>query len=260
MKLTVLVENSAGGGFLAEHGLSYLIGIDGEQILFDSGHSDVFLRNAEKLGIDIHKKVEKVVLSHGHWDHGDGLRFIENKTLITHPDSFIKRFRKRDHSTVGLTLSKNQLKNKFNVVETREPYQISDNLCFLGEIPRDNDFESQTTPFEQKDGTDDFVFDDSALAAIINDELIIVTGCSHSGICNICEQAKLRTGISTINTVIGGFHLKHPIKQTLKTIEYFKRNKVKRILPSHCTDLPALTLFYDEFKIQQVKTGMVFRF
>lgn len=66
MKITVLTENVAEVKFLAEHGLSYLIEIDGEKILFDSGHSDVFLKNVKLLGIDIGNDVKTVVLSHGH--------------------------------------------------------------------------------------------------------------------------------------------------------------------------------------------------
>jgi len=260
MKITVLTENVAGGNFLAEHGLSYLIEIDGEKILFDTGHSDVFLKNAKLLGIDIENEVKTVVLSHGHWDHGDGLRFIENKKLITHSGSFSKRFGKSDHRQVGLSLSKEEIQKKFELSETMSHYQITKNLFFLGEIPRLNDFESQTTSFEFKNGNDDFVSDDSALAAIVNNELIVITGCSHSGICNICEQAKKVIGISKIKAVIGGFHLKQQNRQTLETIEYFKINRVEKLYPSHCTQLPALVAFYEKFKIVQVKTGMILEF
>lgn len=260
MKVNILTENTAGGKFLAEHGLSYLIEIDGEQILFDTGHSDVFLKNAKLLGIDIHKNVNKVVLSHGHWDHGDGLPFIKDKTLITHPSSFISRFRKTDHSPVGLSNSKQEIEKQFELQESTIPVRVTQNLLFLGEIPRLNNFESQTTPFELEDGSDDFIIDDSALVAIDENELTIITGCSHSGICNICEHAKTVTGISKIKTVMGGFHLKKQNKQTQLTLDYFHKNAVEVVLPSHCTDLPALSLFYNEFQIKQVKTGMVFEF
>ena len=260
LKITILTENVAGGKFLAEHGLSYLIEINGEQILFDTGHSDVFLKNAERLGIDIKKNVQSVVLSHGHWDHGDGLQFIENKTLITHPDSFLNRFRKTNHSSIGLTLTKKEIQKKFNLIETNEALQINKILFFLGEISRLTNFESLTTPFELENGDDDFNTDDSALTAIINDELIVITGCSHSGICNIVEHAKKITGISKVKAVIGGFHLKYQNLQTQKTVDYFKSNKVEKLFPSHCTELPALTTFYESFKIEQVKTGMVFEF
>jgi len=260
MKLTVLTENQAGGKFLAEHGLSYLIETKTEKILWDAGHSDVFLKNASKLGIDIQKEVKRIVLSHGHWDHGDGLRYIENKTLITHPNSFIKRYRKTDKTPVGMSISKEEIKRKFNVVESATPVLLSESLYFLGEIPRLNNFESITTSFVDADENDDFIPDDSALAAVQNNQLIIITGCSHSGICNICEHAKKVTGISKIGAVIGGFHLKYRNTQTAKTIEYFKNNKVQRVFPSHCTELPALTLFYSEFEIGQIKTGMVLDF
>jgi 7,8-dihydropterin-6-yl-methyl-4-(beta-D-ribofuranosyl)aminobenzene 5'-phosphate synthase len=260
MKLTVLTENVAGGEFLAEHGISYLIEIDGEKILWDTGHSDVFLKNAAKLGIDIHPEVKKVVLSHGHRDHGDGLQFLKGKILITHPTSFIKRFRKNDRSPVGLKLNKKEIQEKFDVIETTTPYKITENLYFLGEIPRENDFESQETSFVDESGNDDFIPDDSALVATLNNELTVITGCSHSGICNIVEHAKKVTGISETASVLGGFHLKHNNHQTRKTIEYFRKNAAKNIYPSHCTALPALAAFYQIFKFQQVKTGMIFNF
>ena len=256
MKITVLTENVTGVKFLSEHGLSYLIEIDGEKILFDTGHSDVFLKNAKMLEIDIENEVKTVVLSHGHWDHGDGLSFLENKKLITHPASFSKRFGKSDHRFIGLSLSKEEIQKKFDLTETINHYQITKNLFFLGEIPRLNNFESQETSFEFENGEDDFNLDDSALAAILSDELVVITGCSHSGICNICEHAKKVTGIKKLKAVIGGFHLKHQNRQTLETIEYFTKNKVEKLFPSHCTELPALAAFYEEFKIVQVKTGM----
>lgn len=258
MKLTVLTENIAGGKFLAEHGLSYLVEIDGEMILFDTGHTDLFLKNAKKLGIDINKEVKRVVLSHGHWDHGDGLQFIDDKILITHPDSFIKRYGKTNHSFIGLQLTREDIHKRFHLTETKEPFKITENLYFLGQIPRANNFENQSTSFELENGEDDFVADDSALAAVINNELVVITGCSHSGICNICEHAKRVTGVSKLNMAIGGFHLKHQNRQTLETIAYFKNNNVEKLFPSHCTEIPALTAFYETFKIQQVKTGMIF--
>lgn len=260
MRLTILTENTAGSKFLAEHGLSYLIEMDDEKILFDTGHSDVFLKNAELLGIDIKRQVKNIVLSHGHWDHGNGLKFLEGKTLITHPASIEKSFRKIGGSQVGLNLSKQELKKRFHLLLTKKPLQLTPNLYFLGEIPRVTNFESKTTPFCFENGEEDFIDDDSALAAIVKKELVIITGCSHSGICNICEYAKKVTGIDKISTVIGGFHLKQQNKQSSETIRYFKKESVKNVFPSHCTDLPALSMFYNELKIQQVKTGMIFEF
>ena len=256
MKITILTDNTAGGKHLAEHGLSYFIEHNGQSLLFDTGHSDVFLKNAKLLGIDILKDTGIVILSHGHWDHGDGLRFMEKKNLITHPDAFIKRYRKTDHSNIGLALNKPEIEKKYKLTCSKSPYPLSEEIIFLGEIPRKNNFESQTTPFMDENGDDDFVNDDSALLIVQEGELIIISGCAHSGICNTIEYAKKVSGINKIRAVIGGFHLKHNNTQTKETIAYLKKNNVKLIYPAHCTELPALVSFYNHFKIEPIKTGM----
>jgi 7,8-dihydropterin-6-yl-methyl-4-(beta-D-ribofuranosyl)aminobenzene 5'-phosphate synthase len=204
--------------------------------------------------------VDTVVLSHGHWDHGNGLLYLKKKNLITHPAAFIRRFRKTDMTPVGLSLSRSHVAEKFRLVEITEPYEISSQIYYLGAIPRLNDFEAQTTPFTDEHGKDDFVPDDSALAVIQNNELIVISGCAHAGICNIIAHAKKITGISVVSAVIGGFHLKYNNLQTQKTVQYFKDQKISKVLPSHCTELPALAAFHEAFKTEQVKTGMVFSF
>jgi len=59
---------------------------------------------------------------------------------------------------------------------------------------------------------------------------------------------------------MGGFHLKEINNQTKETIRYIKENKLKHVLPSHCTDLPALSAFYESFDIALVKTGNIYNF
>ena len=260
MQLTVLTDNYAGAGFLAEHGLSYLINYEGQKILVDTGHTDVFLKNAAKLEIDIHNEVNTVVLSHGHWDHGDGLSFLEGKRLITHPIAFMERFRGNDDSYIGLNMTEDELKEKYNLVTECEPYIISDNIYFLGEIPRLTEFESKTTPFVDKSRQPDFVPDDSAICIVQNDELIVVSGCAHSGICNTILHAQTVSGVTKIKAIIGGFHLKTDNKQTKETIRFFKNQNIENVFPSHCTELDALVAFRTEFNISQVKTGTIFNF
>lgn len=257
MKLTVLTDNVAGPGFLAEHGLSYLIEVKGKAILFDTGSTDVFLENGRRLGLDIPSTIDEIVLSHGHWDHGNGLRFLKNKTLIAHPDAFMKRYRQRNNSSIGLQLSIEELSQKFKVIASKKPVHIGDHIIFLGEIPRVTSFESKATGHIDGDGNPDFVPDDSALAIVENNELIVVTGCSHAGICNIIKHAMQVTGIGKVKTVIGGFHLKYNDKQTKMTVQCLKTSNVETIFPSHCTALDALCSFSSEYSIIQIKTGMV---
>jgi 7,8-dihydropterin-6-yl-methyl-4-(beta-D-ribofuranosyl)aminobenzene 5'-phosphate synthase len=259
MRISVLTENHAGSFTMAEHGLSYLIENEGERILFDTGQSDLFLKNAKTMNVSI-DDIDIVVLSHGHYDHGNGLPYLKGKSLICHPGCFVKRYSSKDNRYIGLKSTRDELQNSFNLRTSAEPVQISEKVFFLGEIPRQADFESQSTAFVFDDGTSDFVKDDSALALILNEGLFVVTGCGHAGIVNTLEHARKVTGTGKIYGIMGGFHLKEIDHQTIETIKYLKESQVKHVLPSHCTELPAMTAFYENFKIKQIKTGDILSF
>jgi len=259
MKISVLTDNYPGAFTPAEHGLSYLIEFDGKRILFDAGQSDMFLKNAETMKVNM-ANIDIVILSHGHFDHGNGLSFLSGGSLICHPGCFVKRFRQRDHTYIGLKNSRDELSRIFDLNTSAGPFKITDKIIFLGEIPRLTDFESQSTSFIFEDGTPDFVVDDSALTLIMAEGLFVVTGCGHAGIVNTLEHAKKITGLGNIYGVMGGFHLKEIDIQTKMTIKYLKENNVRHILPSHCTELPALSVFYENFGIRQTKTGDILSF
>ena len=73
MRITALLENTTTRADMAvEHGLSLWIEAAGKTILFDMGQSDLFAKNAERLGCDL-RTVDFAILSHGHYDHGGGL-------------------------------------------------------------------------------------------------------------------------------------------------------------------------------------------
>ncbi len=130
MRLIVLNDNAAGNNCGAEHGLSFLVE-DEQKILFDTGPSDIFLKNAKILGVDIND-ANLIVLSHGHYDHGNGLEFIRSKKLVCHPECFVRRYRKADGSYIGLPLTLEEAKKNFTLVLAKEPYEISENIIFLG--------------------------------------------------------------------------------------------------------------------------------
>jgi 7,8-dihydropterin-6-yl-methyl-4-(beta-D-ribofuranosyl)aminobenzene 5'-phosphate synthase len=83
---------------------------------------------------------------------------------------------------------------------------------------------------------------------------------AEHGLSYFIEYAKKITGLIKVKAVIGGFHLMGNNNQTKKTIKYFKEQNITEIFPSHCTKFPALVAFYNEFKIKQVTTGMIFNF
>lgn len=260
LKLSIyaLVENFASNTCGAEHGLSYVVDFD-DRILFDTGQSSLFQRNAAIMQVDLNK-IDKVVLSHGHYDHGNGLNGLSNKTLICHPNVFSTRFSGKQRKYVGLNIDKKNAQNRFKIIETVDPYWVTEKICFLGEIPRKIGFERNATSFYLKNGTPDPLIDDSALVINMKQGVFVISGCAHSGICNIIEHAKNVTGNDRVYGVIGGFHLKFNNKQTQKTVEYLKKSNVKVVMPSHCTELSALSVFNSEFGGQQVKAGNLFTF
>ena len=74
MRVVTLVENTTCCSDIAcEHGLSFYIETGDHKILFDAGQTDAFAQNAEKLGVDL-TQVDLAILSHGHFDHGGGLK------------------------------------------------------------------------------------------------------------------------------------------------------------------------------------------
>lgn len=252
MKIYVLSDNHAQRKFDGEWGLSFYIEHDNKKILFDFGSSDLFIKNANILGIDV-LDADYYILSHGHWDHGDGLKFMPEIKIICHPEIFIKRYSKDRY--IGLEYTYEEAMKRFDFVFSREAYKITDDIIFLGEIPRVTEFESKETYFVKQDGTLDYVRDDSAIVIKTEKGLVVISGCAHAGICNTIEHAKKVTGVDKIHAVLGGFHLKDGGELTLKTIEYLKNADIEHIKTSHCTSFPALVQFANDLNSMPYGAG-----
>ncbi len=202
MKITVLCENYVKNkGLTAEHGLSLYIESLGKNILFDMGQTDVFLKNSEKLGIDI-KSINAAVLSHGHYDHGGGAtEFLKaNKTspLYINEDAFGKYYSKNGY--IGLDES---LKKDNRVVLTKKEKKIFDfvSLYSAENIPlleKHNSF-GLLKETEGENVQDDFLHEQYLLVEE-NGKRILISGCSHRGILNIMNFFKP-------DIFVGGLHL-----------------------------------------------------
>lgn len=270
MKLTVLVDNNTiiDRYFLGEPGLCYLVEEGGRKVLFDTGYSDVFIRNAHKMKIRL-TDLDAVVLSHGHSDHTGGLphlmtmfteeelegRAVSKPDLICHPDTFKIKLT-REGFDIGSPAKENKLGMHFSMKLTSEPLWITEDLVFLGEIPRLNSFENQ-----RPIGMGDYVTDDSALAWRSKEGLVIITGCSHSGICNIAERAKAVCGEERIRSIIGGFHLLHPSNEQLEgTIKCLEKEKLDKVYAGHCTDLKSKIALARHLNIKEVGVGLILNY
>lgn len=259
MKLIVLNDNYASSICGAEHGLSYYIEFGDRTILFDAGPSDIASKNALKLFVDLNK-IQDIVLSHGHWDHGDGLAYIPSgKRIIAHPEVFTQRFKRIKMRYIGLKISEAELEQKFTIVRTRDFFEIAHQCWFLGEIERVVDFEPFTENYCLSDGTQDLIPDDSAMVCNTPKGLVIITGCSHSGICNIVAQTQKNIPNRPINAIIGGFHLKKVDERVVNTIEFLKNAGVQKLYPSHCTAPEVIAYLGQHFNISWVRSGNVFR-
>ncbi len=245
--------------FKGVHGLSLFIRAE-QNILFDAGPSDVFLDNAGLMDLNLND-LDWIALSHGHWDHADGLAFLANRLkktkLIAHPAVFSDRHKPTGEFN-GMSLSREDLEASFDLELSQGPKQLTPSVWFLGQIPRANDFESVSTPFykiEQGEKLPEFLEDDTALAITTGQGIVVIAGCAHAGICNICDHAKSVTGQDRIHMVMGGFHLLSAGEQLDRTVEYFKAHPVDRLLPMHCTGFEALCRFHRELNAEKAATG-----
>lgn len=259
LRVTTLSENTAGmGNFLAEWGLSMLVETDEMNILLDTGQSISTVYNAAALGIDL-SRIDKIVLSHGHFDHTGGLRQVLRKAnkrieIIAHPDIWSVKYSRRDGKDryIGIPFLPQELEGLgaiFNL--TAKPTRITDRIMTTGEIPMVTDFEEIDPDLVIKEDSDwqpDKLLDDQAL--IINTEsgLIVILGCAHRGIINTIYHARQLTGVKRVHAVLGGCHLFGASQERVRsTIAALKELNVQKIGVSHCTGLPAAVMMAQEF-------------
>lgn len=203
MKITALLENTTQrDGMETEHGLSLYIETKKHRILFDMGQSDLFAKNAEKLGIDL-SKVDLAVLSHGHYDHGGGLkRFLElNPTAPVYVSRHaFGSHRNGSGKDIGLDVSLLH-HPRLRLTEGDTVLAPDLSLHHQNHLPRPNSLGA----FGLKrvvDGiaTDDEFYHEQYLLIREGEKTVLISGCSHKGIVDI-------TGWFTPTVLVGGFHL-----------------------------------------------------
>lgn len=274
MRLTVLVDNNTliDRYLQGEPAVCYFVEADGRRILFDTGYSDLFVRNAGRLGIDI-LGIDDVVLSHGHLDHTWGLfalirhfteagferRPVKKPRLVAHPEA-LRHQRSGRIPEVGLPLTAETLSRYFDLRLSREPVPLSERLTFLGEIERVHDFEARepagAIAGESTPGEGDLP-DDSAIAYRAANGLVVLTGCAHAGICNIVDQARRTTGESRIADIVGGLHLLSPSERRLRgTIERLRALRPRKVHACHCTDLRSKIEMGRSLPLEEVGVGL----
>ena len=261
LKITTLIENNPGTDkrLVYEHGLSLYIEFDNKKILFDTGQTGMFLRNAKLMDISM-DKLDHIILSHGHYDHSGGMpRLMEimkpDIPVITGEGFFTPKIKKLDEGgwkPNGNPFEAHDLKDRhINVTTiTEDVTELTDKILIFKNFHRSNDFESIDPHFHVRTDNgpvlDDFR-DEIALGLKTEQGLVVIVGCSHRGIINILTSIQQFTGLK-LRAVIGGTHLVHATQERIdRTLEALDQMDLEKVAVSHCTG-EAVPQVRDHFK------------
>ena len=180
MKWTVISDNRTQNPSLqTEHGLSILLETEKHRILLDTGASDVFIRNAERLGIDL-SMVDYVFISHGHSDHAGGLKhFIEindKANVIVSPDALKGKFYSKRQYLHSITTEWPDIpQERLLTIEHSE--SIGDDIFIIAHISQINPMPegNQHLFVEKSDG--DYKNDDFRHELALYTDGLLFTGC-----------------------------------------------------------------------------------
>lgn len=230
MRIQILYDNqSINTDFKCGWGFSCLI--DGTT-LFDTGEKFAPLQaNARQLDVAL-SHIERVIISHDHWDHTGGLwELLKHKPGI--PVFCCPGF--------GSTFKKNVAKYGGKLVEAAEKTLIFGNLYSTGEIMGTH----KNRPIAEQ-----------GLVIQRGDRAILMTGCAHPGIISIINETKNRFDGMLIDTCIGGFHFMDKKDEEIRIVaEEMVNAGIRRGGPTHCSGETARIVFKEIFKEQYISLG-----
>ena len=131
----------------------------------------------------------------------------------------------------------------FEVIEEAQPsFLLGGSVLVTGEVARTTGYEPGFPPQEAwLDGAwapDPLVLDDQALMINVRGKgLVVLTGCGHAGIVNICRYARRLTGDQPLYAAMGGFHLNGPLFEPLipRVLDDLAELDPGVLVPAHCT-------------------------
>lgn len=283
VKLTNIVDNTTqdNSDFIPSSGLSYLFEFEDKKILFDAGDQGMVLRhNMQLLDIDP-KAIDTLVLSHGHWDHTFGIEALMNSRgdapvleIIAHPYAFKERrvtkfvlrilaLLKYKIYNFGFPKLSKEISEKISLIPVTEPFELTPSLTTIGEISewkeKPSKIDKLTIKLDKKFVKDELL-DDLSLILKTKEGIVLILGCGHAGVLNICLRAKEIYPDEDIKMIIGGTHLvalseEEELEYVAKKLE--KEYKKPMLYFSHCTGKRAIKFMTNYFGEEIVKSFRV---
>ncbi|MEG1480918.1 MBL fold metallo-hydrolase [Clostridium sp.] len=251
MKITTIIENELieGSKLYNEHGLCYFIEVFGINILFDTGKTYRAYENFKALGLE-NKRIDYIILSHGHYDHVGGLKTfianINNKPKVIVGNEFFKRgdkyhLKNDEKKFIGIDFDFEYFKKlNIDIIEVKNKLVIEDNINIisnLGSIKERKIIKGEDVLSINNEGV--LLKDDFREELVINIEennnSIVVTGCAHNKIDYIAKY--IRENYKNENLIIvGGIHLSKANELELEEVVLkFKKMNIKKISLCHCS-------------------------
>lgn len=257
MKAIMLVENQSVGECKAAHGLSLYIETPDHRLLFDLGPDRTFLENAGKLGVDL-EKVDTVIISHGHYDHGGGLE--EFLKLNSKARVYIQKNAFEPHYSTALGKARNiglkpELASHPQAVLLEGDFQIDRELELFTVTGQEKCHSQANDVLLDEKGRDAFAHEQNLL--IHGENPVLIMGCGHKGVVNIMEKASKWNP----KVCIGGFHLNIPATgkavppNVLEEIAGQLKKYDTKFYTCHCTGQEAYDYLAQRMEIQYLRCG-----
>ena len=278
-KVTIVVDNgvpiNSSKPFLGEHGLSMLLDIGGKRLLLDTGQTGSVVHNLGLLGV-APSSLDAIALSHGHYDHTGGLPQVLERAgkrlpVYLHEKAFGEKYSdsRGTRRFVGIPTRPERLAAlgaDFQWV--REPLECLPGLWLSGSVPRVTVFETGDAHLVAPDaarGCDcqDPLEDDMALFCRPSRGLVVISGCTHSGLVNVVQHGLAVTGCQRLHGWIGGTHL-GPVGevQQAATLAQLADYAPDFVAANHCTGFAMMArlqaVFGERFVPAFVGTEIVF--